>query len=228
MNAMNQFTKFKRFFKESQVVRPPKHHLATFGSTSIEYILVTDVPGFTDRSRLRFGDVTTQKPAIIMPHTLSEKFEGFGDGANEYINWLVSQYGEALSGLEYQFKNNTTSHRIELSSPEETVRKLTREFDRSNPVRQALLRGPDKMWEITLLKFVIEETLASFSTNMQELSERGYFDKGAQAVHIQKRKIESLFKKARQDKSIINELGKTLKESHLFEEYQDRFFQLLK
>ena len=78
------------------------------------------------------------------------------------------------------------------------------------------------------MKFIVEETLLSFQSNVQELSERGYFENSGRIENNRTREIKNLFKKATKDKSLISILGKKLKDYGLFEQYQDDFFQLIK
>lgn len=225
---MVSFSRFRKLFQQIQVVRPPKHRLSTFGSSSIDYLLVTDVPGFPDRARLRIGKVTAEKPNLITMDGFKERFSGFGQEAMEYARWLSSQYGEALRGLEYQFIKDPESTKVELVTPEFLVSKLTKELDHSNQSRQALILGVDKIWELAIMKFIIEETMASFSGNLQELSDRGFLEGTDRPLNIRKREVETLLKRAQTDKNLIPLLGQKLKEYNLFESYQDRFFQLLR
>ncbi len=225
---MVNFSRFRKLFQKIQVIRPPKHRLSTFGSSSIDYLLVTDVPGFPDRARLRIGKVTAQKPTLITMQSFNERFLGFGQEAMEHARWLTSQYGDALRGLEYQFIKEPESTKVELVTPEFLVNKLTKELDHSNSSRQALILGVDKIWELAIMKFIVEETMASFSGNIQELTERGFFEGEDRSMNTQKREVENLLKKAQNDKSLVPLLGQKLKEYNLFESYQDRFFQLLR
>lgn len=225
---MVSFSRFRKLFQQIQVVRPPKHRLSTFGTTSINYLLVTDVPGFTDRARLRMGQVAAEKPALITPQTFKERFSGFGPEATDYAHWLTTQYGDALRGLEYQFRNDPASTKVELVTPDFLTQKLATEIDRSTDTRQALIRGADKIWELSIMKFIVEETLASFSMNLQELQERGFFEGEKRPINNRKREIEHLFRQASLDKSKVPLLGEKLKAYNLFETYQDRFFQLIR
>ncbi|MCB4757078.1 MAG: hypothetical protein LHV69_08660 [Elusimicrobia bacterium] len=224
---MANFTQFRKLMQQIQVVRPPKHRLSTFGVSQIHYHLVTDVPGLPDRSRLRIGQVTAERPQIITSKNLKERFEGFGAAAVDYAEWLATQYGEALRGLEYQFRNTPESSQIELTPPPILLRELTKEFDRGGGFRSALIRGTDKHWELSVMKFIIEETMTSFTSNIKELHERGFFDEGRD-VKRQHAEIQLLIKKARADSSLIPALGKKLKESGFFDQYQDEFFQLIR
>ena len=62
------------------------------------------------------------------------------------------------------------------------------------------------------MKFIVEETMASFSANIQELAERGFFEE-ARPGSNHKREVESLMVRAKSDKSLIPMLGKKLKDS---------------
>ena len=174
---MNQNRKMQKLLQQIQVVRAPKHRLATFGSSRIEYSLVTDIAGLSDRSRVRAGIVTAEKPALITPQSLQERFSGFGEESRQLTDLMTKQYGQAFMGLEYQFRNEPLGSRIELSSPDSLISNMTQHFDRATAnFNTAIIRGTDKLWELSIMKFIVEETLASFSSNVQELKERGFFE----------------------------------------------------
>jgi len=225
---MRNYTQIRKLFRSAQVIRSPKHRLSTFGSSNIDYTLITDIPGLPDRTRLRTGHVTTEQPSIITAQTIKNQFSGFGLGSNATSDWLLSQYGEALQGLEYQFRNVTSSTRIELKPPEQLTRDLTQRFDRESQFRTALLRGSDKLWQISVMKFIVEETLASFSSNVQELKDRGFFDGEMKDIRRQNREVQYLLSRAKHDPSLVADLGRKLKAYGLFDQYQDEFFGLLK
>lgn len=219
---------FKKALQQIRIVRAPRHRLATFGSTEIEYRLVTDVPGLKDRARLRIGRVTAERPSIITAETMKERFSGFGDDARTYANWLVSHFGEALKGVEYTFHNEPVATRVELTDPEKLAAGLAHEFDREGGYRQVILLGPDRMWELSIMKFIVEETLSSFQSNLQELKERGLLDGSVDNQHQVHMEIRHLFRKAREDAAMVSLLGKKLKDEGLFERYQDEFFALIR
>jgi hypothetical protein len=201
--------------------------LATFGASNIEYTLVTDVPGLPDRAKLRFGRVTAEKPLIITPQNMKEKFVGFGE-SKEMAERMVSHYGEALRGLEYQFHNESLGMRVELARPDEITKDLAKQFDGENSYRKALIRGTEKHWPLSIMKFIIEETMSSFVHNVQELNDRGFFDGEKRIEDNQRREVQHLFAAAQKDKSLVANLGKKLKEYGLFDEYQDAFFRLIR
>jgi len=223
---MANIAQFKKLMQQIHVVRPPKHRLSTFGPSILSYHLVTDVPGLPDRSRLRIGKVSAERPQIITAKLLKERFEGFGEAAQEYAESMASQYGEALRGIEYQFRNESSVSRVELSPPNQLMKELIKEHDRMGAERTALIRGMDKLWQLSIMKFIVEETMSSFSTNMRELQDRGFFepDRETKKQHAE---IQLLLKKAKTDRGLIPVLGKKLKDYGVFEQYQDEFFQLV-
>ncbi len=76
------------------------------------------------------------------------------------------------------------------------------------------------------MKFIIEETLSSFSHNVRELQERGFFDP-ENDLKRRHREIQNLLQKAKVDRSLLPELANKLKATGLFNQYQDAFFQLV-
>lgn len=225
---MKKNAQILKHLRNIQIVRSPRHRLSTFGASQISYTLVTDMPDYPDRSRLRRGLVKAERPQIITVQALKERFQGFGDEAKDYAEWLVDHYGEALKGLEYQFKNEYVASKVELDSPDRLLNKLVKDFDSGSEYHNALIRGSEKVWELSIMKFIVEETLTSFHTNFQELKERGFFDGEQETRRKQQKEIIFLFQKAKADPSFVPHLAKKLKEFELFDEYQDQFFQLFK
>src|SRR4051812_9600101 len=87
-----------------RMVRPPPHQLATFGTTTLNYIVVspTAEPGVC---RLREGTVVAERPKILTPDFLRQRFEGFGDLEESFGRAMEEHYGAPLRALEYLFKN---------------------------------------------------------------------------------------------------------------------------
>src|SRR5690348_10451881 len=73
--------------ENTRVVRPPKQLLATFGTTVVDYYVVTKpsyegLPGAGDtkESVIRTGKVTAARPQIVTPFYLMNLFQGFEHG----------------------------------------------------------------------------------------------------------------------------------------------------
>lgn len=225
---MNGFQKMRQVIEQTRVVRFPRHRLSTFGDSEIQYNLVTPESSAPARSTLRTGRVTAEKPKILTPETLLRRFEGFGEDADGFERLLKDHFQDSFRGLEYVFRNrldSVTSHERDAGDLASSIR---RDLEDRAALRAAVICGPESGWQLALMKFMLEETGRSFPVNMRELDERGLFEPGQAAVNRQRREIETLFQRARQDPDALKVLGRRLKDEGLFEEYQDRFFQLVR
>jgi hypothetical protein len=218
---------FKDILAKTSVLRVPKHTIATFGHTRIKYFFVSETAGFSDRSRLREGLVLAESPKIITPDMLKNRFEGFGDDSESFGRWLSERYGASFLGLQYKFRNEPHSSKIEYQPLAELAEHVQKVLSDEGSQQSAVIRGPDDAWQVSLMKFIVDECLRSFSDNYRELDEHGYFNPSADREEIQKEEIENLFGIAAQDSAMIPILGNKLKQFGVFKEYEDRFFRLI-
>ncbi|MBI4218436.1 MAG: hypothetical protein HY610_04905, partial [Elusimicrobia bacterium] len=91
----------------------------------------------------------------------------------------------------------------------------------------AIIHGPDITWQICLLKFIMDECMASFSSNMRELDEHGFFNSPEKTLQERRKIVEDLIVKAQKDRLMIATLAKKLSDFGLFKEYEDEFFRLV-
>jgi len=211
-----------------QILRPPKNHLATFGATTLNYVLLSVPDDEPQTCRVRQGSVTAERPQILTPDSWKERFDGFGEDASSYAEQMNRQYGARLRALEYRFRNELQSTTLEHAPLAELIARVQTQMDRDNAPRTGLMQSPDKHWSLGVMKFIVDMTLVSFPGNVQELQERGMFDPAQPRETQTRRQIEQLFMQATRDKSHINILGEALRSAGLFTEYEDRFFALLK
>lgn len=225
---MDQELLLLQAMNRTKILRPPQHTLATFGTTSLHYVLLSELPDTPDQCRLREGRVTAQRPQILTPDLWRKRFEGFGEDTEHYRSLMDQMFGEALRGLEYTFKNDLHSTSVEKASfPELSQRTLDR-MNRENAPRTALLQGPDATWGLSVMKFIVDMSMRSFHVNLRELDEHDYFDPQKRLQSRIRVNIEQLFKEAQQNRAVLSRLSETLKEHGLFGEYEDRFFALVK
>src|SRR5882672_4686526 len=98
---------------KTKILRPPRHTLATFGTTVLNYVLLSPLPDVENQCRLREGRVTAERPKIITPDLWRKRFEGFGEETDIYKGVMDQLFGEALRGLEYTFKNELEKSTLE-------------------------------------------------------------------------------------------------------------------
>lgn len=217
-----------KFINETSIVLRPQNLLSGYGPTNIRYHLLSPIDEMKDKTRLREGLVVSDRPLILTPDALKERFEGFGEESQEAARWLVEEYKDLLRALEYKFSNKDFRARV-LSADSRTATSRVVEDLRARSVRDTvLIRCPDAAWSLALMKFTLDEAARSFPSHVRSYEEHGLFDPGATADRRQKNEVETLFTQALSDPAARSLLGRKLKEYGLFERYEDRFLSLFR
>ena len=67
----------------------PSGLIETFGSTTFDFILISELMDEINRIRLRRGTLQAERPRILSPsHFAKIVLDGFGEGAREFADWL--------------------------------------------------------------------------------------------------------------------------------------------
>jgi hypothetical protein len=215
-----------RLLSGTEVLRVPSRRLATFGATRIDYRLISAVEDLPDRTRVREGVVVSQKPAILTPDALKERFEGFGDDAAEFARWATSTYRDLLRALEYNFRNQGQAARVVHEKPALVAERMLADLDARDVKDQAVIACPDAGWPLALMKFTLDEAARSFPGHVRDLERRGRFAPDGGEGDRRRREVESLFATAGSSPAAREALGRKLREYGLFAEYEDRFLGL--
>ncbi len=216
----------KRFLGGTKLLRPPKHLLSTFGATRIEYHMVSAIDRLPGKTRLREGFVVSDKPAVLTPESLRDRFEGFGPDAERFRDWLDTRFADVLRALEYRFKNADQKTSVLAAGVRETAERIKADLDGRDLASAALIECPDTAWSLALMSFTLEEAKRAFPTNVKDLETRGKFDPDGGARRRRRAEAEALFAKAARDEGARRLLGHMLRESGLFGEYEDRYLAL--
>lgn len=219
--------------EHTEVVRPPKQALATFGVTNIYYYMVTEpvyaeILGKAEETVVREGRVIAERPKIVTPYYLLNLFEGFEHG-KEYAEYMLQRYGLHEPGLLYRYKNETKEINILSSSLESVVYNLNQKIDSEGNLLAAIIKGVDEMWDVSLMKFIHDLTRGSLRSNVMEMGARGFLDIDRSGIPSYTRyTIEQLFNEAGRDRSRATDLEVELRRWGLFGEYEDRFLNLFR
>jgi hypothetical protein len=204
------------------VLEPPRGRLETFGSTLINYRLVTELMDSVGQVRVREGRIQSFRPEILTPQSFAESpLEGFATGpASDFIRWL-REHESDLVLLKYGFKirQETITESIIHDSIENVVERVRADLKSKEDPLSALVVGVDEPWEVCLLKLLYEVVRASAPANARDL--RADPD-GT------RHEIEHAFRKAAADRSSIPPLAQLLKRLDKFKDYEDRFFALVR
>ena len=73
----------------TSVLYEPDRRIDTFGNTRFEFLLLSELMDSVGQVRIRSGEVEANQPTIIKPEAYSGiEFEGFGDDAERFHQWL--------------------------------------------------------------------------------------------------------------------------------------------
>ncbi len=219
--------------RHTEILRLPRQSLATFGTTSIHYYLVTE-PSYSelvrekDETVIREGRVLAERPRVVTPYYLSQ-LEGFSAEARRYLEALIKEHGPDAPGLVYSYKNEPKELNIVSDKWLSVVDRLNAEIDSRGDPLTSIIKGEDELWDVSLLKFIYEITRSSLHNNLKQMGARGLLDVDSSGVPADARiRIEELFSKAMRGERDPAELKRELDHWNLFPEYEDRFFAIFK
>ena len=219
--------------RHTEILRAPKQSLSTFGTTNIYYYLVTE-PAYSELVKtatetvIREGRVIAEKPRIVTPYYLS-RLEGFSLEARRYFEALIRTHGSDAPGLFYTYKNEPKELNIVSDNLPSVVSKLNEAIDKRGDPLASIIRGEDELWDVSLMKFIYEMTRSSMRNNLLQMGSRGLLDIDASGIPADARvRIDELFRKVSAGEIEPHELKAELDRWNLFEEYEDRFFNIFK
>ncbi|MFC2052117.1 hypothetical protein ACFLT4_05250 [Chloroflexota bacterium] len=219
--------------QHTKILRAPKQSLYTFGTTNIYYYLVTE-PAYSELMKninetvVREGRVIAERPRIVTPYYLSG-IDGFSSEARRYFESLLKEHGSNVRGLFYTYKNEPKELNIVSDSLLSVVDKLNAEIDKRGDPLAAIIKGEDELWDVSLMKFIFEITRGSVQDNLRQMGSRGLLNMDADGIPADARvRIDELFMKVTNGEIEPIELKEELDRWGLFEEYQDRFFNVFR
>jgi hypothetical protein len=214
----------------TQILLMPSRHLETFGNTVLHYHLVSELMDSANQTRVREGRMQANRPQIIAPEVYARTIlEGFGDEARQYVEWLrthetdvrILQYG-------YTLRKELYSEHLISEDPRTVAERVEKEVKQRKDPLSAVVVGVDEPWDVCLIKLFWEVIRHSVVANVKDLERRRLFEDAGGVPRGVRDEIERAFETAAKDPSLVPSLGRRLQEAGLFEEYQDRFFSLVK
>ncbi|MBV9120619.1 MAG: hypothetical protein JOZ39_07910, partial [Chloroflexi bacterium] len=172
----------RQIVENTEIIRPPKQLLATFGTTVVQYFVVTE-PAFSglpgaDPGReavVRSGKVTAQKPQIVTPTYLMNLFSGFEHG-QEFARYLSARFGADSPGLMYRYEQQPGDTEIVSEAPAAVARRIAGRLDEEQVALAAVIRGIDQFWDVSLAQFIYALTAGSAMSHAAEMGQRGLLD----------------------------------------------------
>jgi len=166
---------FQYAIENTRVILAPERQIATFGSTSFRFYLISELMDQANEIRVRDGRIHAERPQILTPeHYCRLLLEGFGDKAEKYVEMLRERTRD-MAVLRYGFqfrKTDVVENRVR-DTMEAVVERTRRQVEHSEEPLSAVIQGVDDAWEVCLLKFTIDLIERSSGGNMGDFRQRG-------------------------------------------------------
>jgi hypothetical protein len=166
---------FNYAIENTQVIVAPEQKIATFGSTSFHFYLITELMDRVNEVRVRDGKIHADRPQILTPEHFSRLLlEGFGEKAQRYaeqlreraLNIAVLRYG-------FQFRKTDVTERMFRDPIESVIERTKSHVQHRDEPLSAVIQGVDDAWEVCLLKFTIDMIERSSGGNIGDFRSRG-------------------------------------------------------
>ena len=159
----------------TQVVLAPERQIATFGSTSFHFYLISELMDRVDQVRIRNGKIHAERPQILTPeHYCRLLLEGFGEKAQRYVDQL-HEHARNVAVLRYgfQFRKTDITEETIRDSIDAVINRTRLRVESANEPLSAVIQGVDDAWEVCLLKFTIDLIERSSGGNLGDFRKRG-------------------------------------------------------
>ena len=99
---------FHYAIENTEVIVAPEQKIATFGSTSFNFYLISELMDHVNQVRVRNGKIHAERPQILTPeHYCRLLLEGFGEKAERYVEQLRER-ARQIAVLRYGFQFRKT------------------------------------------------------------------------------------------------------------------------
>src|SRR5881398_3569219 len=105
---------FDYAIENTQVILAPERQIATFGTTSFHFYLISELMDRVDQIRVRNGKIHAERPQILTPEHFSRLLlEGFGDKAQRYADQLRERlHNVAVLRYGFQFRKTDVTEKM--------------------------------------------------------------------------------------------------------------------
>lgn len=161
--------------ENTQVILAPEQQIATFGTTSFRFFLISELMDSVNQVRVRDGEIHAERPQILTPdHFARLLLDGFGEQAQHYADRLRERLRNvAVLRYGFQFRKTGVTENTVRDSIDAVVERTKAQVQNSGELRSAVIQGVDEAWEVCLLKFTIDLIERSSGGNVGDFRRRG-------------------------------------------------------
>jgi hypothetical protein len=166
---------FHYAIENTQVILAPERHIATFGSTSFRFYLISELMDRVNEVRVRDGRIHAERPQILTPeHYCRLLLEGFGEKAERYAEQLRERTRNmAVVRYGFQFRKTDVTEQTTRDTIDAVIARTKTRVQHSEEPLSAVIQGVDDAWEVCLLKFTIDLIERSSGGNLGDFRKRG-------------------------------------------------------
>ena len=166
---------FDYAIENTRVILAPEQKIATFGSTSFHFYLVSELMDRVNQVRVRNGKIHADRPQILTPDHFSRLLlEGFGEKAQTYAEQLRERMQNiAVLRYGFQFRKTDVSERMFRDPIDAVVARTKLQVQDLQEPLSAVIQGVDDAWEVCLLKFTVDMIERSAGGNIGDFRQRG-------------------------------------------------------
>lgn len=159
--------------ENTKVIVSPERRIATFGTTSFHFYLVTELMDSANEIRVRDGKIQADRPQILTAENIAKlTLEGFGEKARKFAEMLQAR-NAALLKYGFQIRKDDLSENLVHDTIEAVLARVTSQVPESLKSTSAVIQGVDEGWEVCLLKFTVEMIQQSAGGNIQDFRRNG-------------------------------------------------------
>ncbi len=213
--------------RTTKIVFMPPKLLETFGETIVHYQVFSEDMDDIGLIRLRQGMVCAERPRILTPRAfLNQALENFGEEARRYFDDVMKPDTTALF-LQYGlcFRKQEFSEESFRGRLEECADQAAREAQDDLQALRGVVIGGDDTWEVSLLHLITELVRRSVPYHAMNLQRRGLLELDQGLPVATRQELAAAFETCR-DLDAARALGRRLRELGVFDEYEDRFYEL--
>jgi hypothetical protein len=165
---------FDYAIENTQVILAPQRQIATFGSTSFHFYLISELMDRVNEVRVRDGKIHADRPQILTPEHFSRLLlEGFGEKAQRYADQLREARNFAVLRYGFQFRKTDVTERMFRDPLDAVIARTKSQVEDMEEPLSAVIQGVDDAWEVCLLKFTIDLIERSSGGNIGDFRQRG-------------------------------------------------------
>ena len=166
---------FQYAIENTQVIVAPEQQIATFGTTSFHFYLISELMDRVDQVRVRNGRIDAERPQILTAEHFSRLLlEGFGEKAERFAERMRENLRHiAVLRYGFQFRKTDVAEETIRDSLDAVISRTKRRAETADAPLSAVIHGVDDAWEVCLLKFTIDLIERSAGGNVNDFRRRG-------------------------------------------------------